>query len=206
MMEESNGKRRKRRVRGPGGRVVKRPVKKPVNLIKPQLVGAFAQAEAREEAQEYLRPNVMYGIGRPDPENPAPAGDNTYTFQLPEGNIIRYFSASAQDDVNWMVVKFEVNSYNFIKGNPISLSTFIGQLNQEERPTPLTGRRWRSAVPINVVVRNISGGPAKFRSITLAAIDTECNASLKKAVSAPGFGSFKRASRVLRRSMKKRVR
>ncbi len=199
MMDESNGrvKIKKRRARGPGGRVVKK-----MNPIKPRLVQAYATAEAHEEAQEYLRPNRLYGIGTPTPETTVGAGDTTYAFQLPEGNIIRYFSASAQDDVNWMVVKFEVNSYNFVSGVPISLSTLIGQLNQEERPTPLTGRRWNSAVPISITVRNISGAPAKFRNITLAAIDTECNASLKKAVSAPGFGSFKRAARAIKRATK----
>lgn len=194
---------RRRRPRSRGvNPPVPRVVKPRVNPLQNAITSGLAAADASEAAAEALRPNTLVGIGTDTPETALAAGDHEFTFELNEGVTTRYFQASKEDDANWVVVSAEINGFPFVKGKPVPLSIFCEMLNQEERATPLQGRKWRSAVPGKIKLRNISGAAAKLRNIACAVIDHECKPGLKKSAPAPGFlthDAIRRRVRIVRR-------
>lgn len=160
-----------------------------------QTTTAMLTAEARALVREYQRPNKFLVIGSETPETSLSAGAySPEAVELPEGASICYFSTDPTDHPNWMVVSLKVNDVEMVEGDvPMALSTLAPMLNREDRASPLVGFVWTEDVEIVAELRNISGASAKFRGISIAIIDPDCEAGTSKNIApAPALAGGER--------------
>lgn len=184
---------------------IPRPVRNTGNRVFEGLHYAYANAGASIEANEAIRGNKIGCLNTKTPWVPIPAatpqGPGTTSLcsvMIKEGRYIRSFHATAADELSFMCASFRVNGFDVVDGDPINLSVLMSTLSHIDRYAPLTGRKWTSAIQIDGVFLNITGGPAIFHGIDILMTDTECTPAAKRSRPAPGFHSFRRIFRKLR--------
>lgn len=160
-----------------------------------RVLEAFAAAGAAMQYSEDLRPNNAYAILAPGSMGAGVALSNTGT--LPEGNFIRGFdihdgnSGLVQGTAGiLMLASLQVNGWEAIRSGPVPLSVLAGYRTDQQRMRPLTGRKWRSAVPIFATVVNPTAATVFFGGLCAQCVNNECTPATSRSQPTYGFATL----------------
>lgn len=173
---------------------VRAPLCEP-GCIDPQMLfvrvlTAFAVAGAAYQYGEDLRPNILQAILAAEEVAAGATISNETT--LAEGNYIRnivcHDGNSGMGATSFFTLdSIQINGWEGIRNGPVPLSIVAGYRQDNQRFRPLTGRIWRSAVPIFASVTNPTAAPLFFGGLAVECVNNECTPATSRSQPTYGF-------------------